>query len=176
MEIRSESRIAHPRHAVYRAYRDRLPEIAAYIPDIRKILVHSREEGDGTLVLHNEWLADTEIPKVAKSFIGPEQLRWDDFATWDDGAHHVDWRIRTKVFPDSVHCTGRNSFIEDGPDACIVRLAGILRIELKQIPGVPRFLARRITPQVESFIVKMITPNLEQVNRSIGRYLDESGT
>ena len=54
----------------------------------------------------------------------------------------------------------------------MVRLTGDLQINVKEIPGVPSFLAKRLAPQVEKFIVSLITPNLEQVNKSIERFLD----
>jgi hypothetical protein len=135
-------------------------------------MVHSRTETAIGVDLHNEWIADTEIPKVARSLIKPEHLRWDDHAKWDDSSFRVDWQIKTRVFTDSVMCSGRNTFIEDGPDYTRVKLTGELTIALKGIPGVPNFVAKRMAPQIEAFIVKMITPNLEQVNRSIGTYLD----
>ena len=80
--------------------------------------------------------------------------------------------IKTRVFTDSVTCSGRNTFIEDGPNSTKVQLQGSLTISVKAIPGVPSFVAKRMAPQIEAFIVKLITPNLEQVNRSIGAYLD----
>ena len=172
MRIDSESRIAHPRARVYQAYRDNLPEIAAYIPDIEKIVVHSRKESDAGVDLHNEWVADTEIPAIASKIIKPEHLRWDDYAKWNDAGFYVDWTIKTRVFTESVTCSGRNTFVEDGADRTRVKLTGNLVIQLKDIRGVPNFLAKRMAPQIEAFIVKMITPNLEQVNRSIGTYLD----
>jgi hypothetical protein len=54
-------------------------------------------------------------------------------------------------------------------------LTGELHIQASKIPGVPRLLARQLAPQIEKFIVRLITPNLEQVNRSLGTFLDENG-
>ena len=52
-------------------------------------------------------------------------------------------------------------------------LEGDLKIDLKKIPGVPRLLAGRMGPQVEKFIVSLISPNLQKVNDSLQRYLDD---
>jgi hypothetical protein len=100
-------------------------------------------------------------------------LRWDDFAEWDDAAKHVNWRLNIPAFPDQVRCSGRNAFFADGPNATRVILTGDLQINMKKMPGVPRILAGRIAPKLESFIVMLITPNLEKVNQSIERYLDD---
>lgn len=172
MEIKSESRIPYPRPVVYRAYRDHLSEVAAYIPDIREIVVHKRLEDGAVVRLHNEWISQTEVPAFAQRFLKPEMLRWDDYATWDEAAWACDWRIKTRVFTDAVTCGGRNTFVEDGPNATRVVLGGDLQIALKEIPGVPSFLASTLAPQVEKFIVSLITPNLQKVNGSLGQFLD----
>ncbi len=172
MEIRSESRINYPRAKVYETYRDKLREIAAYMPDIREIVVHSREEADGIVKLHNEWISDREVPKVVAKIIKPEHLRWDDHATWHDEGFYVDWIIKTRAFTDAVTCSGRNSMIAVGDNATIVRLTGELKITVTGIPGVPSFLAKRLAPQVEKFIVGLITPNLKNTNKSLQDYLD----
>jgi hypothetical protein len=68
VKIQSESRIHHPLERVYSCYRDQLPEIAPYTPDIKEIVVHSREELEQGPKIHNEWIADRDLPKV-ESFI-----------------------------------------------------------------------------------------------------------
>jgi hypothetical protein len=42
MRIHSESIVRHPRERVFKAYRDELPEIAAYMSDIREIRIVNR--------------------------------------------------------------------------------------------------------------------------------------
>lgn len=174
MEIRSESRVRYPRGEVYLAYRDQLTEIAAFIPDIQQVRTLDRTEGDGIVRLHNEWVAQREIPAVAASIVKPEHLRWDDFATWHDGAFCCDWEIKPRAFTDAVTCRGRNQFIADGDETLVV-LSGHLDIQLKDIPGVPGFLGKRLAPQVERFIVGLITPNLKATNEAIQAFLDAQG-
>lgn len=175
MRIHTESLIRHPQAKVYEAYRDRLPEIAEYIPDVKEIVVHSRETTDGGVKIHNEWIADREIPVFARKFLKPEMLRWDDYADWSDSEHLVRWNLKLRVFTDSVQCSGTNSFraVDDATTA--VTLEGDLDIDVKTIPGVPRILAGTIKPQIEKFIVSLITPNLERVNTSLQQFLDEKG-
>jgi len=176
MRIHSESIIRHPQAKVYEAYRDRLPEIAAYIPDVKEIVRESREElGGGHVKIHNVWIADREIPVFARAFLKPEMLRWDDFADWKDEEHRVYWKLRLRVFTDQVTCSGTNSFHADGDDRTKVVLEGDLDIDVKNVPGVPRMLAGGIKPKIEKFIVSLITPNLERVNTSLQQFLDEHG-
>ena len=173
MEIRSESRIIHSREVVYLAYRDRMPDATPYLSDVKEIRVCNREELDGVVVLHNEWISDRDVPGFAKKILKPEHLCWDDFATWSDSTHRCEWRLRTRAFTEAVHCFGQTTFHDNGDGTTMVRVVGDLKIDLVSIPGVPGFLAKRLAPQVEKFIVSLITPNLETTNVAIGRYLDD---
>lgn len=174
MEINASSLIRHPRERVYRAYRDELPKIIAFVPNVEAVNVLSRKESpDGQRVsLHNEWIGRSEIPKVAQGLVKPEMLRWDDFAEWDEAKQEVRWELKIRMFTEKMRCSGYNRFFVEGPGLTRVHLTGTLDIDLRDIPGVPRFLASSIAPQVEKFIITLIKPNLEQVNDAIGRYLD----
>ena len=174
MKINSESRIHHPLSEVYGVYRDRLPEIATYIPDIREIQVLSRTPGQDGPVIHNLWIADREPPKMLQGIVKREMLRWNDYANWNDAEHYVAWRIEIPAFRDQVTCSGRNSFYAAGPSSTRVVLSGDLEIRLSGVPGVPGFMARRLTPKVEEFIVRLVTPNLARVNQSLQRFMDDA--
>jgi len=175
VKIYSESQIHHPIERVYQSYRDRLPEIAPYTPDIKEIVVHSREELEVGPKIHNEWIIERDVPRVVQGLITADMLRWNDYAQWNNAAHHVDWELQIPAFPDKVKCWGRNAFFAEGADATRVVLSGELEINLQNVPGVPRILAGRLTPKVEAFIVKLVTPNLEKVNSSLERFLDATG-
>jgi hypothetical protein len=171
MQINSESQIAHPLNDVYAAYRDDLPYIASFIPDIKEIRVLSREPSDLGVKLHNLWVADRELPRMLKGVLKPEMMQWDDYADWNDGEHYVAWKLVIPAFKNQVRCEGRNSFYADG-DRTRVVLTGNLEIKLESLPGVPKFMAKKLAPKIEEFIVKLITPNLKLVNESLGAYLD----
>jgi hypothetical protein len=175
MRIHSESIIHHPREAVFTAYRDKLPEVAAYIPDIRAIDVVSREDGQGTAKLHNLWIADREVPGFAKAFIKPDMMCWDDHADWSDAEQLVRWELHVRAFSEAVTCKGTNSFHVVDDQTTQVLLEGELQIDLAKVRGVPRIMAGRLGPKFERFIVSLITPNLEKVNESLGAYLDDRG-
>jgi hypothetical protein len=174
MKFRSESTIAHPREAVFAAYRDHLPEVVAFLDDISGVNVLSRTEEGSIVRLHNEWVSDREVPSVAASFIKQEHLRWDDHATWDTSDFTCAFDIKTRAFTDAVRCTGRNLFVPD-PRGTRVILEGDFDVKNLQIPGVPRFMAKRLVPQMEKFIISLIRPNLERVNKALGSYLDAQG-
>ncbi len=172
MRIDSLSRIHHPLATVYRVYRDHLPGISEYMPDIKEIVVRSREETPIGPKLLNEWIAQREIPSVAQRIVKPEMLRWEDRAQWNDEGNYVDWTLVIPAFAKQVRCSGRNTLSAEG-EGTIVHLTGQLTIDLKEVRGVPRLLHRKVAPMVEEFIIKLVTPNLERTNAMLERYIDD---
>lgn len=171
MEFRSESFVSHPVDVVYAAYRDRLPEIGAFMPDIKEIDRHKVEQRDAGPWIHNIWHANADLPKALQSLVSKDKLQWDDIATWDDAGMKVDWVIQTYVFREAVTCSGSNTFVE-APGGSKIILTGDLQIDLKKIKGIPSFLAGSLRPRVEKFIVDLIKPNLEKTNASLQAFLD----
>ena len=70
MELNADARIAFDRETVYKTYRDDLPQLVPYLPDIKRIVTESREEqtdNDVTLLrLVNRWEAKAEIPSLLR--------------------------------------------------------------------------------------------------------------
>ncbi len=172
MQIHAVSVIRHPLDRVYRAYRDELVEMSAFMPNIKEIKVLSRTDVPGGVKLHNEWAGKGEIPRMVRGVLTPDMVKWDDFGEWDDANHLCHWQIKTRAFTENCTCKGVNRLVAEGPSATRVTLSGTLDIHLKGIPGVPGFLASRVAPQVERFIIALITPNLEQVNQALENYLN----
>ena len=173
MEIRTDTILTWPRKVVYETYRDRLAELVPYLPNVEKITVASSEREGATLHLLNEWKAKGDIPRVARSIIKPEMLRWKDFADWHDDEWSVDWRMELAFLNEVVETHGRNRFVEMGDDRARVEIRGVLNIDGSKIPGVPRLLGRKIAPQIEKFVVSLIKPNLVKTADGVQRFLDE---
>ena len=171
MQINASSVIPHPRARVFAAFRDEMPAVAPFMPNVREILVRSRVENGTRMTIHNEWVGKGEIPKVAQGIVKPDMLRWDDFAEWDSATTACDWSLKLRVFTDNVRCSGR-TVLSDEAGGTRVTLSGTLTLDMRDIPGVPRFLAGTVAPQVERFVVALVTPNLEQMNTALARYLD----
>ncbi|MCC7384992.1 MAG: hypothetical protein IT384_24315 [Deltaproteobacteria bacterium] len=174
MKIEADATIAFPRELVFSTYRDRLPDLVPHLPNIRSIQVLEREESPngavGVTRLLNLWKAEGDIPKVAQAVIKPDMLEWKDFARWDAPAWACDWRSVTSMFTEQVKCGGRNTFVDLG-GATRLEIRGALDVDLKTIPGVPRFLAGTIAPVVEKFIVALLTPNLTSVSKGLEAFL-----
>ena len=171
MELRADTRLDYPLDVVYEAYRDKLPECEPWLPDIKKIdVLERREEGDKTFLL-NEWHADTDIPKVAQAIVKPDMLRWKDHAEWENDKHIVHWRMELAFMNDQVTTHGTNRFEADG-DGTWVRIRGVLEIDGTNIPGVPKFVGKKIAPQLEKFVISLIKPNLIKTADAVGEFLE----
>ena len=164
--------VAFPMDKTYPAFRDKLPEVAPYLPDVESITVKERTEVDAdTLKLINLWkAAQAEIPSLAKAFIKPDMLKWEDHAVWHDEQKYCEWNMVVSFLPEAVTCKGRTSYTSDG-ERTQVHIDGELSVDAGKIPGVPRLLAGKVGPVIEAFVVKLITPNLRATNRAMEKYL-----
>ena len=166
--------INFPIDKVYATMRDDLSKTADYLPNIDSIEVEKYERtGDETVEVVNVWKAsETEVPKLASSFIKPEMLKWTDYATWHDGASRVDWKLVLGFLPEAVSCSGSTTYRAKG-DRTEVHITGDLKVDASKI-GVPRLMAGKISKVVEEFVVKMVTPNLKATNRAVEQQIGDA--
>ena len=175
MKLEATVEIPFARSRVFEVYRDKLPELVPYLPNIRGIDVVERQDEGPVTRLKNRWKGGGEIPAAARSFLSEKLLEWDDHATWDGQAHTTDWRVEVPAFRDAVRASGKNTFEALGADRTRFRIEGELVIDAGKIPGIPKLLSRTVAPVVERFLVAAIKPNLVEVTRGVERYLREKG-
>jgi hypothetical protein len=174
MIIQSKDRLPYPVTRVYQAVRDHQADLVPYMPDIKAVEVIERNRlDDDRLQLLNHWHGDTEIPSLIKRFVSEEMMSWKDHALWHDSDLYVEWRLETFYLSGLFSCTGTTRFVELGPQETEMVLEANLKVNAGTIPGVPSFLANRISPQVEAFIAKLISPNLNNLSKGVKAYLDD---
>ena len=176
MDLRADSRIAFPRAVVFRAYRDDLPKLVPYLPNVRSIDVKSRDEQGSIVKLVNLWHGGGEIPRAAQAVLSEKMLSWTDHATWNEDDFTCAWRMETHAFTEAVRCEGTNRFLEDGAGATRLEIRGVLSIDGKAIRGVPGFLAGKVAHTIEDFLAKRIEPNLAEMGAGLARYLESVAT
>lgn len=172
MKFSIEETIAHPFDTVYETYRDKLPSLVPYLPDIRSIEILERDKKGKKLSLVNKWTAGTEIPTLVRKILNLHEVSWLDHAEWDDDASLVRWWFEVPALKEYVRAEGKNEFFDEGAKTRLV-LSGEFNIDVAKHPRVPRLLVRTLQPQVEKFIFAMIKPNLTAVNRGLEKYLNE---
>jgi hypothetical protein len=175
MEIKAEAILPFPRERVFAAYRDRLAELAEYLPNIQTIRIKERNERDGGLVeLVSEWSGGGDIPAVARSIIKESMLRWTDHATWDPASFSCEWRTDVHAFPGAIKSSGKNSYVIV-PAGTKLEVRGDIVCDATRIPGVPRLLAKTVGAAVEKVLVSSISTNLGEVAKSVGKMLAKDG-
>ena len=122
--------------------------------------------------LANRWFAKGEIPKVAQRFIKPEMLQWDEEVVWDEDRWVCSWKIKPAFFTKHVKVAGDTTYTEAG-GSTELHIAGVLEVDVRGMRGVPRLLVGTVNKAVEKLVSKLILPNMQRLNSSLGRYLDE---
>jgi hypothetical protein len=172
MRISCDAIIRFPRRKVWDTYRDRLPELLPYLPNIRAIEVKERAEQGGVVTMVNVWRGGGDIPAVARAFVSESMISWTDRAAWREDAWECDWSTETHAFTEAVESRGTNRYVEV-PQGTRLEIRGDLSIDAARIKGVPRLLAGTIGRTVEEFLAKTISRNLTDVSKGVERWLQD---
>ena len=163
-----------PRERVFNTYRDKLPDLSRYLPNVRSIQQLERNDAGNVAKMLNRWRGGGEVPAVARSFLSEDLLQWDDHATWDAAAWTCHWRTEVSAFKDAVRAEGLNTFEEVGPSSTRLTIRGDIEVDAMKVRGVPRLLAGGVGATIEKFLVATIRPNLVSVAEGLGKYLAEN--
>ena len=171
MRIEADSVLPFSRDAVFKAYRDDLPKVVEFLPNVREIECKKRDEAGPVTTLFNVWHGGGEVPAAARAFLDANALAWDDHAIWNETTHECAWTINTHAFRDAVSSKGQTRLIELAPDKTRIELRGDFAIDLKKVRGIPTLLAGTVGRTIESFLSKQITANLTSTTDALSRYL-----
>jgi hypothetical protein len=166
--------IPYPREKVFTTYRDKLPDLVPFLPNVRGITVVSRDEEGPVIKLLNHWKGGGDIPSIVRKFLSENLLEWDDYATWRQESFTTEWRTVVPAFKEAVRAEGTNRFDDLGGTRTRLVIAGDLEVDARKIKGVPGLLAGTIGPAVEKFLVGSIKPNLIAVSKGVEKYLDQN--
>lgn len=174
MIIKGTENLTHPALLVFETLRDKTPDLVGHMPNIEDVQVLERTEEPPLVHLKNRWQgAMDDVPKVIRPFVKKDLMAWFDRASWDADKLLCTWEIEAVVGRDCFSCAGTTTIAADGEDCSIFTLEGNMRIDPDHVPGVPRFLARKIKDPLERFIAKAMSPNLTSIASAVQRYLDE---
>lgn len=171
VKIEADAEIPFPRDVTFRVYRDELPRLVEFLPNVRRIEEKSRRREGALSYVENVWHGGGEIPAAARVMLNESMLSWTDHATWDDDAWACRWRIETHSFREAVSCSGENRFFE-GAGGTRFEIRGTLDIDAGRVRGVPKLLAGSVNRSIADLLVKKITPNLIEVSRGLTRFLE----
>lgn len=173
MEIHGTRDLTHPARLVFETLRDRTPDLVAHLPNIEGVQVLDRQEAPPVVTLYNRWQgAQGDVPAIVRPFVKKELVAWFDRAAWSEETLGCTWEIEAVVGRECFSCTGTTT-ITPLDDGSRFELRGQLSIDPDRVPGVPRFLARKLSGPLERFIARAIGPNLTSVASAVQAYLDE---
>ena len=150
--------------------RDEMPALVPFMPDTEEITVLSREDLEDEVKIVNRWRASLgKIPSALRSFVKPEMLSWNDHARWTEADHTARWELEALGSSKLFSCRGETSMFEEGGQ---VYLQIIVNFEIypEHVPGIPKFLARKLGPQIEKLIGDVLSVNMRQMGQSIIAY------
>jgi hypothetical protein len=172
MRIDVSTEIPFPREQVFKVYRDKLPDLLPYLPNVRGINVVTRTEEGAVVKLLNRWKGGGDIPSAVRKFLSEDLLEWDDHAEWNQTEWTCAWKTVVPAFKDAVESSGKNRFEAVGEKTRLT-IAGDLKVDAAKVKGVPRLLAGGISPVIEAFLVNAIKPNLIATAKGVEKYLVE---
>jgi hypothetical protein len=174
LEFEYKEQITYSLDIVYPVVRDRLVDLPAHLPNvdfIDELSRHEKEPGRHHIV--NEWHGNSKTaPGPVRPFLSDAMTNWRDYALWNDDEYSVRWRFETTYFERLYTCEGVNYFEENDIGGTQIRLTGELIVYPERVPGVPRLLAKRLQPKVESFLINLVTPNLKYLPKAVQALLD----
>jgi hypothetical protein len=170
MKLTSTEVINRPLDEVYALVRDNLDKLVPHMPNVGRIEVKSKKTTGDKTEMVNHWYAKAEIPSLLKKFLNPDIFSWKDVAVWDDKAHKVDYRLESFVANDLFDAHGTNSFKAIGADKTELTISCDVTIHADKVPGVPRLLARQVTPAIESLLEKILGPNMTALGKGLNQY------
>ena len=175
MQLESKEIIDRPLEEVYTLVRDDLSKLVPYMPNVEKIEVkkHSPKEG-GKVEVINHWYGKAEVPAMAKKFLKPEIFSWKDVAMWNNDDHFVEYELESFLANDLFDAKGKNYFSDAGDGKTELKITCSIDIYPEKVPGVPRILAKKVTPIVEGLLEKILGPNLTSLGKGLNQYFKEN--
>lgn len=169
MELAAQTRIPFPRDLVFATIRDRMPELAGFMPNIKQIEMKERRDADPLTHFINTWTASTEIPAIAQRYLKPDMLKWTDYAKWDRSNYSCDWKTVLVAWPDVLECGGTNVYNAFG-DETELQIRGNLHLHLEHAP-IPKLFVSTVRPIVERIVIASLKPNLLSIGDAVAQYL-----
>lgn len=176
MRFDNVSKVTHPAQGVLELMIERMEEIVPFLPSVESIeTLEMDRRDDGTVRVVRRWqgTADT-VPRAVRPFLKKEHMAWTDTALWHPDEFAVDFELTTNL-SRLYECKGRNVYgphPDDPEGATKIEIQGDLNVYPDKLPGVPKWMGRKLAPQIERFVVGLVTPNVIEVSAGLQRYFD----
>ena len=175
MQIERTEVIDRPVKDVYELVRDNLDKLVPYLPNVEKIDVKKHApSGDNNIEVINHWYGKVDIPGMLKKFLSPEIFSWKDVALWKNNENLVEYKLQSFLANDLFDANGKNYFIDTGDGKTELKVTCTVKIYPEKVPGIPRLLAKKVTPMIETLLEKLLGPNLTSLGTGLKQYFKEN--
>jgi hypothetical protein len=166
--------VRQPLDQVWAVVRDRLPELAMTLDDVKSIVVIEREElGPGNVRLVNEWRSSQRIPAGLGDRLGITDLSWLDCNLWDEADHGCTWRIEPAVLKGQIRCNGSTRYEPAmGGRGTRVTFTGTFDLAPGALATFAGPLQKPISAFVESIATTVIPRNVRKVVEAASLLID----
>jgi hypothetical protein len=172
MKIEGKERISHSAERVFTALRDKTHELVSFMPNIDAMEVVERDDAPPLTTMLNKWRgANSDVPRIIRPFVSTDLLSWFDKAIWNEDDLICNWQLESITENKVFTCIGSTTMRNDGEGSTFV-IDADLRINADQVPGIPKFLARKVREPLERFIASTLRPNLTKTAHAVQDYLD----
>lgn len=167
-EFKSLIIVKHPIDRVWETIKERMPELAEKLPDIKEVVVKSSRESDGGKVdLITFWKADIKIPSMLHSIVDPSTLSWTDEAYWLPRQRECHWKIQTHFLEGRVECSGLTTYEPAmGGKGTKIVFSGSLDISTAGL-SVPKLADKKMADTIEPLVGSMLIRNFRKVTEAI---------
>ena len=150
--------------------RDEMGKLVPHMEDTEEITVIKREESEGEVKLTNHWKASMhKIPSALRAFVKPEMLSWHDHVTWTEADKTGRWELEALGSDKLFSCRGETSLSSEN-EQTILKISVNFEVYPEKVPGIPKFLAKKIGKQVEKLIGEILSANMRQMAQSMVSY------
>ena len=175
MKIGGRYDIGHPAQRVFETLRDKQAELVAFLPNVESVQQLERAEDPPVVRLHTKWQGNSdEVAAAIRPFINREMMSWFDEASWNGETLVCEWRLRGAKASELFSCTGTTRIVEGQDGGCVFDMTGDMTVHPDKIPGVPKFVAKRIREPIEKFVGNLLAPNLGKMAQAVQQYLDKA--
>lgn len=170
MKFEIQDPIPFEPEAAFLLLRDEMSALVPFMDDTESVTVVRREESEEAVKLTNHWQASmNKIPSALRSIVKPEMLSWHDHAVWTSADHTGRWNLEALGSDKLFSCEGETSVISEGGQN-FLKITLNFEVYPEKVPGVPKFLAKKIGGQVEKLIGEILSTNMRQMAQSMKSY------
>lgn len=162
MLIQHNAQIPFPIEDVYNAFLLRMDELPPWLPGIQRIdITRFETPAPHTAQVDYKWhVHNAVVPPLLRPFLRDNMDHIRSTTTWCAQRRVVEFEFYHDDYRELFDCHGTFTLVETSHDSMRIDIHAKLTPYPERVPGVPRWLARKGLPLIETTIGNIIRPSL----------------